>query len=111
MFASVSRTMLMKVPKLTEYQADLCFDMYESSSIKDIKRRDKGSEKIEQNFTFGSRQTFPSGIDDLPQISEIKKEFLKTQHENPVCTHIIDDKIFYCSENTTCETFYVNMVR
>lgn len=50
MFASVLRTMLMKVLKC---QVDLCFDVYESPSTKDIKRRDQGSEKIKQNFTFG----------------------------------------------------------
>ena len=74
MFASVLRTMLMKVLKC---QVDLCFDVYESPSTKDIKRRDQGSEKIKQNFTFGLRQKFPSGTDDLLQISEFKKKFLK----------------------------------
>ena len=54
-FASFARTMLMKVLKLTKHRADLCFDVYESPSIKDTKRKDPGNEETERNFIFGPR--------------------------------------------------------
>ena len=77
MFALFVRTMLIKVLILTKHQTDLCFDMYESPSIKDTKRNNRGNEEIEQNFTIGPRQKLPTDIDNLLQISEFKKEFLK----------------------------------
>ena len=67
-FAAFARTMLMKVLKLTEYSADICFDVYESPSIKDIKRKDRGNEETERIFTFGPRQKLPADISSLLQI-------------------------------------------
>ena len=109
-FASFARTMLMKVLKLTKHRADLCFDVCESPSIKDTKRKDHGNEETQRNFTFGLRQKFPTDIENLLQISEFKKEFLKflmKEYEDPVYAHIIGDKIFYCSVDNICKQFYV----
>ena len=110
-FASFARTMLMKVLKLTKHRADLCFDVYESPSIKDTKRKDPGNEETERNFIFGPRQKFPTDLDNLLQISEFKKEFLKflmKEYEDPVYAHIIGDKIFYCSVDNICKKIYVH---
>ena len=46
-FASFARAMLLKVLKLAKHRADLCFDVYESPSIKDTKRKDRGNEETE----------------------------------------------------------------
>ena len=47
-FSAFARTMLMKVLKLTEHRVDICFDVYESPSIKDVKRKDRGNEETER---------------------------------------------------------------
>ena len=110
-FALFARIMLMKFLKLTNYRADLCFDVYEPPSIKDTKRKDRGNEETERNFTFGPRQKYPTYIDNLLQISEFKKEFLKVlmnEYEDPVYAHIIGDKIFYCSVDNICKKCYVH---
>ena len=73
-FAAFARTMLMKALKLTDYRADMRFDVYESPSIKHIKRKDRGNEGTERVFTFGPRQKFPTDVESLLQISEFKKD-------------------------------------
>ena len=91
-FAVFARTMLMKALKLTNYRADMCFNVYESPSFKDIKRKDRGNEETERVFTFGPQQKFPADVESLLQISEFKKEFLKyflKEYEDPGYVHIL----------------------
>ena len=75
-FALFARIMLKKVFKLREYRVDLCFDVYKSPSFKETKRKYRGNEETEWNFTFGLRQKFPTDIDNLLRISKFKKELL-----------------------------------
>ena len=99
----------MKALKLTENHVDLCFDVYESPSVKDIKRRDRGNEDTEREFIFGPRQKFPSDFESLLKISEFKEEFLKfllKEYEDPTYIHILGEKVFYCSIDNICKKFY-----
>ena len=50
-----ARSVLLRALKLTKHRVDLCFDVYESPSIKDIKRESRGDENIEKHFTVGPR--------------------------------------------------------
>ena len=96
-FAAFARILLLKALKLTENRVDLCFDVYESPSVKDIKRRDRGNEDTEREFIFGPRQKFPSDFESLLKISEFKKEFLKfvlKEYEDPTYIHILGEKVF-----------------
>ena len=40
-YSALARRILVKVLSLTNIRADLCFDIYENPSIKDIKRKDR----------------------------------------------------------------------
>ena len=51
--------------------------MYESPSIKDIKRESRGDENTEKQFTFGHRQGMPSDFNELLQISSFKRILLR----------------------------------
>ena len=75
--AAFSRSALLRVLKLTKGRLDLCFDMYESSSIKNIKRESKGDQNTEKHFTFGSRQRIPSDFNELLKISSFKCQSLR----------------------------------
>ena len=52
-YSALARRILVKVLNLTNIRADLCFDIYESPSIKDVKRKDRGDTEIEREFYIG----------------------------------------------------------
>ena len=64
-FAAFARSVLLKVLKLAKHRVDLCFHVYESPSIKDIKQESRRDENTEKHFTFGLRQRIPSDFDVL----------------------------------------------
>ena len=59
-FASFARHILIKLLKLTNYRLDLCFDIYKSLSIKDIKRKSRGDRDLENIYDFSPRQSLPT---------------------------------------------------
>ena len=71
-FSSFARSILTKLLKCTKYRLDLCFDVYESPSIKDVKRKARGDNEVDCYFTFGPKQSLPSDFEALLQISEYK---------------------------------------
>ena len=48
--SALGRSILDKALNLTNIRADLCFDIYESPSIKDVKRKDRGDIETERKF-------------------------------------------------------------
>ena len=52
-FTVFTRSVLLKVSKFPKHRVDLCLDLYESRSIKDIKSKSKEDENTEEHFTFG----------------------------------------------------------
>ena len=76
-FSSFARSILTKLLKCTKYRLDLCFDVYESPSIKDVKRKARGDNEVDCYFTFGPKQSLPSDFEALLQISEYKSQFLR----------------------------------
>ena len=52
-FESFARHVLIKLFKITNYSLDLCFDIYESSSIKGIKRKSRGDRDLEKFSVLG----------------------------------------------------------
>ena len=52
-FESFARHVLIKLFKITNYSLDLCFDIYESSSIKGIKRKSRGDRDLETFSVLG----------------------------------------------------------
>ena len=79
-FSSFARSILTKLLKCTKYCLDLCFDVYESPSIKDVKRKARGDNEFDYYFTFGPKQSLPSDFEAFLQISYlvilVKKFFI-----------------------------------
>ena len=76
-FAGLARKILISVMKLTTHRADLCFDVYgNNQSIKDLKRKERGDEKIEIIFNFGPMQKTPKDMKNFLLLSEFKRELL-----------------------------------
>ena len=48
-YSALARRILVKVLNLTNICSDLCFGIYESPSIKDVKRKDHGELKLSMN--------------------------------------------------------------
>ena len=79
----LARRILVKVLNLTNICA--CFDIYESPSIKDVKRKDCGDIETEREFYIGPHLKIPSNFDEWLKISSLKSsflDFLMKEYEN-----------------------------
>ena len=74
-FSSFPRSILTKLLKCTKYCLDLCFDVYESPSIKDVNWKPQGDNEFD--CYFGAKQSSLSDFEALLQISEYKSQFLR----------------------------------
>ena len=74
-YSALARRILVKVLNLTNIRADLCFDIYESPSIKDVKREDRGDIETEREFCIGPRLKIPSNFNESLKISSFKSSF------------------------------------
>ena len=54
LYSSLVRRVLVKVLNLKIIRSNLCFDIYESPRIKDVKRKDRGGIAIEREFCANS---------------------------------------------------------
>ena len=100
---------LVKVLNLINICAGLWFDIYESPSIKDVKRKDCGDIETEREFCIGPRLKIPSNFNELLKISSFKSsflDFLMKEYENIEYVSMIEEKEFYCSIDNKCTKFY-----
>ena len=86
--------------------------MYESPSIKDVKRKARGDNEVDCYFTFGPKQSLPSDFEALLQISEYKSQFLRfLMKEYEVYIVILLVKIFLIvSLITSAKDFIIKMI-
>ena len=93
--------------KLSKHRVDVCFDLYESPSIKNVKHESRGDENTEKHFTFGPCQS--SYLNELLKISSFKRyllRFLYKEYEDSVYGAIIGKKVFYFAKDIECKKFY-----
>ena len=64
-YSALVRRILVKVLNLTNIRTDLCFDIYESPSIKDVRGKDCGDKEFEREFCIGPRLKIPSNFNEL----------------------------------------------
>ena len=108
-YSALARRTLVKVLNLTDIRADLCFDIYESPNIKDVKRKDRGDIETEHEFCIGLRLKIPSKFDELLKISSFKSsfvDFLMKKYENIEYDSVVGEKEFYCSIDNKYTRFY-----
>ena len=108
-YSALARRILVKVLNLTNIPADLCFGIYESPSIKDVKRKDRGDIETEREYCIGPRLKIPSNFNELLKISSFKSsflEFLMKEYENIEYACVMGEKVFYCSIDNICTKFY-----
>ena len=108
-YSALVRRILVKVLNLTNIRTDLCFDIYESPSIKDVRRKDYGDNEFEREFCIGPRLKIPSNFNELLKIRSVKSsflDFLMKIYENIEYASVIGDKEFYCSIDNKCTKFY-----
>jgi len=55
--------------KLANHRIDICFDLYESPSLKDVKRKIRGDEGSHRIFSIGPKQKIEGNIKELLQLS------------------------------------------
>ena len=97
---------------LINYGFGLCFDIYESPSIKDIKRKWRGDTDLESIDNFSSRQSLPTDFAELLKTCNLKTEFLRflfKEYEDAIFGPIIGqwlDKMFYCPIDNECKNVY-----
>ena len=70
------RRVLVKFLNVTKICKDPCFEMYDISSIKDVKRKHHGDIEIERRFCIGPCLKIPSNINELLKISSFKRSVL-----------------------------------
>ena len=108
-YLALARRILVKVLNLPNIRPDLCFDIYESPIIKDVKRKDRGDTEIEHEFCIGPRLKISSNFNELLNISSFKSsflDFLMKEYENSEYASVIGEKEFYCSIDIKCTKFY-----
>ena len=108
-YSALARRIIVKVLNLTNIRADLCFDIFESPSIKDVRRKDRGDIGTEREFCIGPRLKSPSNFNELLKISSFKSsfvDFLMKQYENIEYASMIGEKEFYCSIDNKYTKFY-----
>ena len=99
------RVILMKVMKLSQQRVDLVFDTYNSPSLKDIKRDERGDTESVDVYSFGPGQKTPHNFHELLRLSSFKKSFLRyfyVEIRNQEYACIIKDRILYCSVDNEC---------
>ena len=108
-YSALARRILVKVLNLTNIRADLCFDIYESPSIKDVKRKNRADVETEREFYIGPRLKIPRNFNELLKISSFKSsflDFLMKEYENIEYATMMGEKELYCSIDNKCTQFY-----
>ena len=85
-YSALVRRVLLKYFNLTNIRADLCFEIYESPRIKDVKQKACGDIETEREFCIGPGLKIPSNFNELLNISSFKRSFLNflmKKYENP----------------------------
>ena len=105
----LARRILQDALKLTSYRIDICFDVYESPSNKDVEQKVRGDENTIRIFSIEPKHKIEGNIKELLQLFNYKNEllpFLYNEYQDPAYAPLIDDKIFYCAINNLCMKFY-----
>ena len=87
--------------------------MYESPSIKDLKRKAREDTEVDCYFTFGPKQSLLSNFEALVQISEYKSQFLRfliKEYKDEIYSHIIGEKIFIVPLITSAKDVKMKMI-
>ena len=104
--SAIAKLILQKALCLTNHQADLCFDVYTSPSIKYAKQRTRGKVNSELTFLFGPYTKTPKDVFDLLKINDFKKELLRffiTEYPNDEYAVILGNKVLHCSVDNECK--------
>ena len=97
------------VLKLTQHRADLYFDVYESPSIKDTKRKERGNEEFDRNFSTGPKTKMETDMHDLLRISCFKEDLLRfffKEIEDQIYAPIIGSQLVYIATDNKCKNFF-----
>ena len=108
-YGALARKMLFTVMNGCDDRGDLCFDVYESPSIKDIERKDRGDADSCRMFSIGSKTKIEKDATELLKYSSFKNEllrFLSEEFKDPIYAPFIGTKVFYCAINNTCTKHY-----
>ena len=92
--------------KLTQHRADLCFDVYESPSIKDTKRKETGNEEYDRVFSIGPKTKMETDMHDLLRMSCFKDELLRfffKEIEDQIYASITGSKLLYIAIENKCK--------
>ena len=109
-YQALAKRILQDSLKFTNYRLDICFDVYESPSIKDVERKVRGEENTSRIFSIGPKNKIEGNIKELLQLSSYKNEllrFLYVEYQDPIYAPLIHNKVFYCAINNMCMRFYV----
>ena len=100
------------VLELTQHKANLYFDVYESPSIKDAKRKERGNEKSDRVFSIGPKTKKETDMHDLLRLSCFKRELLRfffKETEDQIYAPITGTKLLYIAIDNKYNFFFVLM--
>ena len=93
------------VLKLTQHRFDLCFDVYESPSIKEAKRTKIGNEESDCVFSIGPNTKIETDMHDLLRLSCFMEELLRfsfKEIKDQTYAPIISSKLLYIAVDNKC---------
>ena len=76
-YSIFAQKIVSSVFKSTRHRSDLCFDVCESPSIKDTKRKERGNEESDRVFSIGPKTKMEIDMHDLLRLSCFKEELLR----------------------------------
>lgn len=97
------------VLELIKHWVVLCFDLYKSPSVKDIKGESRADENTEKHFTSGLHQRIPIDFNELLKTSFFNCQLLRSLckgYEDPVYGVMLGKKAFCCTIDNQCKKFY-----
>ena len=107
-YGVLARKLLLKVMKETTERADICFDCFNSPSIKDVERKERGDVDSVRLFSIGPKVKIEKDISSLLKLSSFKNElirFLSAEYEDDKYAPIIGKKIFICAINNEAKRY------
>ena len=97
------------VLKLAQHRADLCFDVYESPFIKDIKRKERENEESDHVSPIGPKTKMETNMHDLRRLPSFKGELLRIffkEMEDQIYAPPIGSKQMYIATDSKCKFFF-----
>ena len=105
-YGALARKLLTTLMKAATVRVDLVFDVFNSPSLKDVERKERGDTESLRLFSIEAKTKIGKDVSSLLKLSSFKQEllrFLSKEFDDPVYAPVIGNKLFYCAIENKCK--------